>query len=378
MYRNNFKQLLVAAAIIVGALAGLGFAEAGPIEQREIARFVSFRAADDALTELDREKAVLAAALISSDASKWAATPPNFLELLNQIGKGLALPALPEATLPTQDLPSDGAEARKMISSVVEDISNRNALTIMLAAEPDFGSSVNRKLKSLENNLSELSASFAQLGRKLGSPYAAALGYSDVDGAVYSFKSVVADLLGRTQVHEALSMAADSKLRENSRPLLLTASVLLREEGARLNDEKLVLDDLAAALAKEAKLVQADYEEIDAAFEKNNTAVGSLLQKERDLEVAAAKRAVSTGLAADKEAANTAKQELNSFRHALAVELSKLGDEKSAILSLRTNNAGARDRLQKTAAVALARYKTFESQQAGNNADHATLAHIKF
>lgn len=378
---NAFQQLLIKAVFSVGVLSGVTSAEAGGLEQRDNARTIALKAADNAAIEVDRGRAVIDAALNGTDASKWSATPPDFSALLGDIGTGLELPPLPPATTPGEDLPSDGTVARNTISALVLDVAGRRDLTLVLADEAAFGSNLQGKLTSVDNKLGELSDGFARLGHKLAAPYADVLGYSDVDVVVSTYKPKFADLSTRAQKHGSESKAADQDLRGTSRPLLSVVSSLLQKEGLRLNEEKRALNDLAASLAADAKKVQSEYEEIAAVLEKNDADVDALLARDRDLEaaaVAAAKKADETGAEPDRAAASAARQELETFRQGLAGALTSLGGAKTAALARRDRNAAARDQLQKTAAAALARYNIFESQQAGHNRDAAELKGISF
>lgn len=381
MCRNTWQQLLIGAVFSIGALSGVAPVEAGVLEQRENARAISLKAADDAAVELDRGRTVLDAALNGTDASKWSATPPDFSVLLGDVATGLTLPPLPPATTPGEDLPSDEAVARSTISALVSDIAGRRDLTLVLADEPAFGSTLQGKLTSVDNKFGELSDSFARLGHKLTASYADVLGYSDIDGVVSTFKPRFADFRARAQSHGSESRASDKDLRGTSRRLLSIVSSLIQKEGLRLNDEKRALDDLAASLAADARKIQSEYDDIAAALENNNADVDALLAKDRHLEaaaVAAVKKAEETRAESDRDAAKAARQELETFRQGLAGALAELGDEKTAILARRDKNAAARDQIQKTAAIALARYKTFESQQTVHDTDAATLKGISF
>ena len=135
---NAFQQLLIKAVFSVGVLSGVTSAEAGGLEQRDNARAIALKAADNAAIEVDRGRAVIDAALNGTDASKWSATPPDFSALLGDIGTGLELPPLPPATTPGEDLPSDGTVARNTISALVLDVAGRRDLTLVLADEAAF------------------------------------------------------------------------------------------------------------------------------------------------------------------------------------------------------------------------------------------------
>jgi hypothetical protein len=381
MYCDIWQQLLIGTVFSIGVLSGMTLAEAGFLEQRNNARAISLKAADDANVELARGRAVLDAALNGTDPLKWSATPPDLSALLGDIGTGLALPPLPPATTPGEDLPSDRAVARNTISGLVSDIIGRRDLTIVLAGEPAFGSDLQGRLTSVEKKLVELSDGFARLGHKLAAPYADVLGYSDVDGVVSTYKPMLADLRLRAQIHGSQSKAIDQDLRGTSRPLLSIVLSLLQKEGLSLNDEKRALDDLAVSLAADAKKIQSEYEGVAAALETNNANVDALLARDRDLEaaaVAAAKKAEDTGIESDRDAAKAPRQELETFRQGLSEALTKLGSEKTDILARRDKSAADRDQLQKTAAAALARYRVFESQQKGHAADEGTLKGISF
>lgn len=381
MYRNVFQQLLITALFSVGALQWSNLVKADSSGQRKALREVSLQAATDANRELDRARAVLDAALKAEDATKWSATPADLSALLAEVGKGLTLPPLPSTNVAEEDLPSDAAEARKTISSLVLDLASRLQQILVLSNEPIFGSNILEKLNSADGGLSDLGSIFEKLGNKLATPYAEILGYSDVDQLLSKNTPVIAELRVRAQGHAAASVAAVKDLRESSRPLLSTASNLLQKESKRLSDEKGALEDLTASLAVDAKKIQSDNDNITRAIEKNSSDANALLTKVRDLEalaVAAAKKVQETGSESDRDAAKASRQELDTFQQGLAAALKGLSNEKAANLVLREKNLAARDQLQKTAVVALARYKLFESQQTGHDADASTIKGISF
>jgi len=381
MHSDFWQQLLIGAMFSICVLLRLTSAEAGALEQRENLRYISSKAADDANGELDRAKAVLDAAINGKDASKWSAPPLDLSALFGKIGNALTLPTLPSTTIPKEDLPSDAIEARKKISSLVLDVANRRDIALLLTSEPAFGSKILGKLTAADSKLGDLSDSFARLGHKLTTPYANALGYDDVDRVVSTNKPIIADLRARAQTHEVKSKAADQDLRQSSQPFLSAALGLIQKERLRLNDEKRALDDLAASLAADAKKVQLEGDDITKAIEKNGAEVDALLATDRDLEATAdvaEKKAEATGSEADVTAAKAARQEFETFHQRLPAALAKLGEEKEVILGRRDKNNAARDQLQRAAAAALVRYKAFESQQAGHNADEATVKEISF